>query len=591
MHLLLLMIACCVSLTVCDNLTVSLPSGSFENSQSENTSCPPWLDHGNGSCFCGEFLHDLDLFECTENREVLLFPGICLTWDETTGRAVIGNCPYFLQEVPRNLNYSYHSIPANVSSSNLTYFVCSKFNRQGTHCKECIDGYGPAPFLNGANIPCAKCHERNYIWIFYLLLQLLMVTILFFSVLLCEIQGTSSPVSVLAFFHQILVNNILTHSVLYSKIVYQVKPVATIIYIILTTYGFWNLDFFRYSLPPVCVSSSMSNVHTLLFEYIIAFYPIFLTLISYFFIRLYNMDFRLVIYVWKPFYYLFTRCKDTCQWNPMKSLLNTFATFFLLSYSKILFTSANILSGVKLYDNVQKEVNDSPILLYDSSLKYFGHNHAPYVCLSLSIILIFNIIPPSILLLYPTKCFKLILEKCGFKRRHALAIIMDVFQGWYKDGTNGTRDYRALSALYMILRICVVAGDLIFKMFQYESRLDSLEWNLPLILYVGLGCFFLVVKPYKKSWMNTVDGLVLILLGMIMTLCFTIMHNSHDIVSALLLSVIPTVTILTFRISKCFNRKLKHHKDSQVDDCYEEIDESRAGYFSDNGERKPLLSC
>ena len=89
---------------------------------------------------------------------------MCLTWDETIGKAVIGNCPYFPPEVTRN--YLYYSIPANV---NLSYFICSKFNRQGTHCKECIDGYGPAPFLNGANIPCAKYHKHNYIWIFYLL--------------------------------------------------------------------------------------------------------------------------------------------------------------------------------------------------------------------------------------------------------------------------------------------------------------------------------------------------------------------------------------------------------------------------------------
>ena len=563
MHLLLLMIACCISLTVCDNLTVGLPSGSFENSQSENTSCPPWLDHGNGSCYCKEFSHEL--FECSENREIILSPGICLTWDKTFGKAVIGNCPYFMI-ISSTLDHVYYKISANVTSSNLSYFVCSKFNRQGTHCKECIDGYGPAPFLNGANIPCAKCHKHNYIWIFYLLFQLLMVTILFFSFLIIEIRGTSSPVSVLAFFYQILVNNLLTDSRLNSKILGQDKPITIVFYIILTSHAFWNLDFFRYSLPPVCVSPSMSNIHTLLFEYIIAFYPIFLTLISYFFIRLYYMDFRPVIYASKPFYHLFACCKGTYQWNPMKSVLNTFATFFLLSYSKILFTSANILSGVKLYDNEQKEVNDSPILLYDSSLKYFGHNHAPYVCLSLSIIIIFIILPPSLLILYPTKCFKCCLEKCGFRRWHALAIIMDVFQGWYKDGTNDTRDYRALSALYMILRMCAASSLNVFHMFQYDTKYNSLEWSLPSLVYVGLGCFFLVIKPYKKSWMNTVDGLVLINLGVIMILSYELVRHSHDITSSLILSSIPIVTILIFGISRCFNRKCT----IKILNCHEE---------------------
>ena len=308
---------------------------------------PPWLDHGNGSCYCKEFSHDL--FKCRGNREVDVILGKCITWDETIGKAVIGDCPYFPPKVPKDFNNLYYSIPANVSSSNLSYFVCSKFNRQGTHCKKCIDGFGPAPFFNGASIPCAKCHEYNYVWIFYLLLQLLMVTILFLFILLCKCRGTSSPVTVLAYFHQVIVNAMLDSSQIHSQIMcIQNMILFPVVDIFLTLYSFWNLDFFRYLLPPVCVSPLMSNVHTLLFEYIIAFYPLILTLMVYLCIKLYSMDFRLVTYVCKPFYQLFARCKDAHQWNPMKSILNTLATFFLLSYSKILFTSMNQLYGVKL---------------------------------------------------------------------------------------------------------------------------------------------------------------------------------------------------------------------------------------------------
>ena len=35
--------------------------------------------------------------------------------------------------------------------------------------------------------------------------------------------------------------------------------------------------------------------------------------------------------------------------------------------------------------------------------------------------------------------------------------IMDIFQGWYKDGTEGTYDYRPLSPLYMLLRLVLVS--------------------------------------------------------------------------------------------------------------------------------------
>ena len=32
-------------------------------------------------------------------------------------------------------------------------------------------------------------------------------------------------------------------------------------------------------------------------------------------------------------------------------------------------------------------------------------------------------------------------------------MVMDIFQGWYKDGTEGIYDYRPLSALYMLRRL------------------------------------------------------------------------------------------------------------------------------------------
>ena len=33
--------------------------------------------------------------------------------------------------------------------------------------------------------------------------------------------------------------------------------------VILTGYGFWNLDFFRCFIPPFCVSQGLKNIHVL----------------------------------------------------------------------------------------------------------------------------------------------------------------------------------------------------------------------------------------------------------------------------------------------------------------------------------------
>ena len=86
---------------------------------------------------------------------------------------------------------------------------------------------------------------------------------------------------------------------------------------------------------------------------------------------------------------------------------------------------------------------------------------------------------------------------------------MDVFQGWYKDGTEGTYDYRSLSALYMILRIVLS--------FAYFELLVTREYDLFEIavglLYAYLGIMFLILKPYKVNWMNHTDGVISLLLA------------------------------------------------------------------------------
>lgn len=322
-----------------------------------NQSCPPWKDHGKEGCFCRMFKH-MQIVCKREDASASVNCGTCLTWNDEIGKSVITDCPYFPEntsEICQDLRYT---IPASIPSSNLTSFVCSKFNRQGTHCGECMKGYGPAPFLNGANIACAKCHDHNSMWLLYLCLHLFMITILYLFFVFCEVKGTSSPLSVMAYYHQILVNAITSNASLYAQIrcsSMQLGVTGTA----LTTYAFWNLDFFRFSLPPVCVSSSMRSAQVLLLDYFVAFFPVLLTMMSCLLIMLHGRGIFWIVWLWKP---LISRYKK--NWNPIQSILSTFATFLLLSYSKILFTSVNLLYGVEVYDNDEKTLKNSPVLYF-----------------------------------------------------------------------------------------------------------------------------------------------------------------------------------------------------------------------------------
>ena len=88
---------------------------------------------------------------------------------------------------------------------------------------------------------------------------------------------------------------------------------------------------------------------------------------------------------------------------------------------------------------------------------------------------------------------------------------MDIFQGWYKDGTDSVTDYRALSALYMILRVMFTFIFITILISHFNT-----PWLLFGLFHVFLGTFFLIVKPYKMKWMSHADGLILNSFGILM---------------------------------------------------------------------------
>ena len=147
--------------------------------------------------------------------------------------------------------------------------------------------------------------------------------------------------------------------------------------------------------------------------------------------------------------------------------MNTFTTFFLLSYSKFLFVSINLLSAVQVYNSHGKV--DSKVLLYDPTIRirYFHSEHIPYAILAASILVVFILVPPLFLVLYPTRAFRNHLQLLKI-RWDVVNNIMDIFQGWYKDGTKGTRDCRCISGFFFFLRIGLVCQLVVMLFTAYN---------------------------------------------------------------------------------------------------------------------------
>ena len=198
------------------------------------------------------------------------------------------------------------------------------------------------------------------------------------------------------------------------------------------------------------------------------------------------------------------------HWDSEGSLINAFATFFLLSFTKILIVSFNLLYAVRplLVNRNGTQLNSNLVLYYDSTTEFFSKDHLPFAVISICVGLVFIAFPIFLLILYPTRIFRKCIACCGFRRWYALYTFMEAFQGQYKDGTNGTRDFRIVSALYLIFRIIV----LLFYLVNHDRGNHAYCWLAAALILVCTSHFFAILRPYKVNYLNTIDSLLLTLL-------------------------------------------------------------------------------
>ena len=100
-------------------------------------------------------------------------------------------------------------------------------------------------------------------------------------------------------------------------------------------YGVFNLDFFHYIQSPFCLSSKLKSIHVFSLGYASAFHPFLLILLIWLCVELHGHNFIPIVCLWRPFHGCFVQLRR--GWNTKSDLIDVFASFFLLSYCKILY--------------------------------------------------------------------------------------------------------------------------------------------------------------------------------------------------------------------------------------------------------------
>ena len=420
-----------------------------------------------------------------ETGDVSVLDSFCLTSFDLQTRncsndAVIGRCLYSLDHghYTTSSNGLYIKVDPNITKQEQQ--LCGYLNREGRLCGKCKENHFVSPY--SYDMKCYKCQTGLlvniilYLTVAYVPLTIFLVVVMGFrisvttprlytSVMVCQILAVPSY---LRFFTQITRN---------SPIVLSVNFIAT-------TYGIWNLDFLRTLIPPICLP--LTTTQTMSLDYLIALYPLLLLACFHGIMKAHDRGYRLVVKMLRPFLVCTARLRQ--QWNIRHSIINAFATFLILSYSKFLNTSCDLLIPTNVFGVRGQWLGY--FLYYDATVEFMGPQHMPYAILAVIILtgVFFTLL---LLLLYPTLWF----QKCLNRRKWnspGLQMFMQCFQGYYRDRTDGGRECRYFAAMYPSFRIV--------GYITYAVTRSSIFFPIMTIVMAGIITTLVIVCPYKKEY-------------------------------------------------------------------------------------------
>ena len=467
--------------------------------------------HGKGSLECTMPLSCCD-HEGYQHRDILpngivkcwkqnissVLSGYCLTIDEKTDTLEAGQCLY-------NYNSVYNDLPRN--KSELNAFMCGnelELHRTGALCGKCQDGYYPLAY--SYDMTCVQCPNGKSNWWKFVLAAFLPLTIFCIIILFFKINVVSSHFQGFLFYSQMisLPAMMRVYMLLHKNKLSKSEIIAfdIIIRSLAGFYGLWNLDFFRTIKFNICLGTD--TLQTLALDFIVGVYPLLLMVVSYVLIELYDRNFRPVVIMWKPFRRLFSLFRDL-----RTSIIDSFATTFLLANIKLQSVSFDLLTPVKVYHLYDTgNWTYSYRLFYDATVPYFGSRHLPYAIIAVAVAVLFTILPMLLFILYPFRYFQKFLNLFPI-RWYILHTFVDSFYGCYKDGTQpGTRDCRWFASLFFLSRFCML--------FAGAYSASAMYFPIATMILVMVALLFVIFQPFKEnvSHFTTMNTFFLLLLAL-----------------------------------------------------------------------------
>ena len=473
--------------------TVSLPflavfllaNGILAVALLHNNRCPhAWTVPANDSCTCGSSLNDKVV--CHENKGVYAIVNcFCMTTgeqDEATGEpeALVGPCLFTCTV----FNHTYNTL-TNQTLEGINDGTCRPYNRHGRLCGKCQPNHGLPVY--SFSLSCVNCTYYKYNWLKYIAVAYIPLTAFYFFIITFRVSATSGWLNGYVLLTQMTTirsmatllsnNNVITHEKHHLADKY-----------LLTIMSIWNLDFLRSAYSPFCLHPSLSALQVLVLDYVVAIYPLLLITLTYLLVKLYD-QYQLVSWLCMPFYRCFHSFKR--EWDINSSLIKAFATFYLLSYVKVLNVTADVLAPIK-FQNIRGNLTGS-FFYHDASIPYFGSEHKPYAVAVIAFAFVYNMLPFLLFCVYPCGWFHRVLNKTRC-RCYTLHTFMDAMLGAY---SHKPRERRYFGAGFLLVRVGHIFAITLLNPFTYFCVASYIM----IFTIVSVVIF----QPYKNKWHNRVD--------------------------------------------------------------------------------------
>lgn len=443
--------------------------------------------HNSTDCVCGA---DWDWLILCYNGQIFLRDNFLLgIKDEDTPHSAVVAESWFVSldssSVSRKFR-GYYLLPDTSNKTELNDILCSRNNRKGFLCGECLPNYGP----NAHHPMCSKCHLPMLLALaLYLVTKIAPILFWFVLIMTFRFKILRGPLMGYFTFCQLYVFVVREHSSFRHTLQEPWRSLESFSFCVACL---WNLDFFHttHLVPPFCISPQLRNCDVLLLNFISALTPLLLAVSTVFISELGGRYCNLRC--WMPVRRCFALVRVSGATN---SLVHAYASLYILTFSLLNYNTYKFLKVTNLFG--QEHIIKRNVLIMHPTLKSYSSDMIVYIIAVTAIFFFLGIIPSLLLVLYPTK---VTLRKC-FSPRCLIVLntFVEAFQGPFKNGCNGTRDFRIVPGVVG----CLVLALTMFSCIQHVVSHDSCYVLLGLSACLGISSVLCAyARPCKSSIAN-----------------------------------------------------------------------------------------